>query len=86
LISSANKTIDALIKASPSPGYIAMLADILLERARIKLATGDVPAAQGFIEQAQQYQVKACSESPESIQFMDSLREIEREAKLISSK
>ena len=86
LISSANKTIDALIKASPSPGYIAMLADILLERARIKLATGDVPSAQGFIEQAQQYQLKACSESPESTQFMDSLREIEREAKFISSK
>jgi len=68
--------INALVSKSPTPGYLSELAEILHEHAKIKIATGEKPAAIELLQQAKTRQEEACKQSPENVPFKTLLQSI----------
>jgi len=68
--------INALVAKSPTPGYLAELAEILHEHAKIKIAAGEKPAAIALLQQAKTRQEEACKQSPENVPFKTLLQSI----------
>ena len=75
--SGSSKSLAPLIKASPSPGYLSLMAEVQMSIAQIKLGANDITSAAAMLVQAKENQQRASQESPENINFKQTLQQID---------
>ncbi len=68
-IDESQSSIEALLKATSSPAFLSLFAEIQLERARIELASNNPEAAKQALTHAVESQQSACDGSPEHVPF-----------------
>ncbi len=71
--------MNKLVKASSTPGILSDRSEVLLERAKLKVAAGNSLAAIEILKEAQTQQIQACRLSEENASYKSILSSIELE-------